>query len=192
MKTILSSFLILFVFIISSCEGPQGEPGPQGAAGASGVAGVQGPKGDPGVTNIISTGWIKASKDVYSSYYKAENGVFYTGFGITNNSVIDKISQKTLDEGIVLAYNRLVGGSDIYLVPFDYYDGSIHVTYSFNIEPKSANFFVYFSKAIPDPKTYFEDEEYRIIVIPAASGGRLKSVDWKNYKEVLKAFNIPE
>lgn len=192
MKTILTPILILFVFIISSCEGPQGEPGPTGAAGTPGATGTQGPKGDPGTTNIISTGWIKASKDVYSSYYKSENGVFYTGFGITGNSVIDKISQKTLDEGIVLAYNRLVDGSDIYLVPFDYYDGSNHVTYSFNIEPKSANFFIYFSKAIADPKTYFVDEEYRIIVIPPASGGRLKGVDWKNYKEVVKALNIPE
>ena len=190
MKTILSSFLILFVFIISSCEGPQGEPGPAGVAGAVGAQGLTGAKGDAGATNVFSTGWIKITKELFASSYTAEDGNYWTGVGMTGTA-IDKITQKTLDEGIVLAYNRVVGDEIVYLVPFDYFNGDNHVTYSLYLRPKRASISVYFSKPI-DPKTYFEDEEFRIIVIPAASGGRLKSVDWKNYKEVLKAFNIPE
>ena len=111
--------------------------------------------------------------------------------GISGLDELDQITQKVLDDGIVLAYNRYVGGKDIYLVPFDYYDGDIHVTYSLNIKPQSANFYVYFSKAIT-PKNYFYDEEYRIIVIPPASGARLASINWKDYNEVKKALGLKD
>ena len=190
MKKNIYVFVTLSIVFLNSCKGPAGETGPIGPAGATGAAGVAGAKGDPGSVNVITTGWIKVPKEIYANFYKAANSVFYTSVGISGNSVLDKISQKTLDEGIVLAYNRLPGSSDIYLVPFDYYDGTNHVTYSFNIEPKSANFYIYFSKAI-DPKTYFLDEEYRIIVIQGVNGGRLKNIDVKNYDAVVKALNIP-
>jgi hypothetical protein len=187
MKTIISSFLVLFVFIFNSCEGPSGDPGP---AGPQGVAGPAGAKGDVGAVNIFSTGWIKITKELYASAYVEEDGNYFTGVGMTGTA-IDKITQKTLDEGIVLAYNRVVGDEIVYLVPFDYFDGDNHITYSLFLRPQRASISVYFTKPI-NPKTWFVDEEFRIIVIPAASGARLKSIDWKNYDEVIKAFDIPE
>lgn len=185
--TYLFSTLMVVTFL-NSCKGPAGEVGPAGPAGAAGAAG---PKGDVGTVNISTTGWIKVTKETYAKGYRQEDNVFYTGVGFSGNPVVDKITQKTLDEGIVLAYNRLVGGSDVYLIPFDYYDGSNHITYSLNLEPKSVNFYVYFSKAI-DPKTYFVDEEVRIVVIPPASGARLASINWKDYNEVKKAFDLKD
>lgn len=190
MKKIIYVFATLTVFVfLNSCKGPAGETGPIGPTGAAGATGSTGVKGDPGSVNVISTGWLKITKELYAKGYAAQNSVFYTGVSVSGGTGLEKISQKTLDEGIILAYNRLPGSSDIYLVPFDYYDGTLHLTYSFNIQPKTANFYVYFSKAI-DPKTYFVDEEYRVIIIQGANGGRLKNIDLKNYDAVIKALNI--
>lgn len=92
----------------------------------------------------------------------------------------------------MLAYNRVFGSpAEVWLVPFDYYHDSNHITYSLRLQPKKAIIDINFSKAI-DPQTYFVDEEFRIVVIPPASGARLRSINFKDYNEVKRAFNLKD
>jgi hypothetical protein len=191
MKKIIYLFSILAIGFLNSCEGPQGEPGPAGPAGSTGSPGATGAKGDAGTVNIQTTAWIKVTKELFASSYSSEDGLFSTNIGI-NGTAIDNITQKTLNEGIVLAYNRVFGSpAEVWLVPFDYYHDGNHITYSLRLQPKKAIIDINFSKAI-DPQTYFVDEEFRIVVIPPASGARLRSINFKDYNEVKRAFNLKD
>ncbi len=184
----LFATLSVSIFLLNSCEGPEGQAGPQGASGIAGVAGSNGVKGDPGVT-FYATGWITATKKLLvDSYNKTD---FYSGITLQAALITTYLTQKTLDGGIVMVYNREASSKAIvYAVPFDtYFKIDNHVTYSFNAEPGKVNCYISFSKNL-DPSTYFVDEEYRVVIIPPASGARFANLNWKDYNEVKKVLNL--
>ena len=111
MKKIINLFLVLSFFIfLNSCEGLAGAIGPQGAAGIAGAAGAKGVKGDPGVT-FYTTGWISATKKLMvDNYNKTE---FYSGIQFAGGIMATYLTQKILDGGIVMVYNRLANSKAV-------------------------------------------------------------------------------
>jgi len=192
MKTILSSFLILFVFIISSCEGPQGEPGPAGTQGAAGTQGPAGPAGPAGKINFIATEWIKSDNNILIKNY--DPATLTTGGSLTDGG-IEKISQADLNKGIVLVYDTYEEDkSVINALPYDYVFDDNHVWFSYGASKSDksyVNLYTTFAKNVDPQKFYSEitggNMWYRVIIIPAVAGGRLKGLDLRDYKAV-KAY----
>jgi hypothetical protein len=102
------------------------------------------------------------------------------------------LTQRTLDGGMVLVYNRLPSNKTfVNAVPFDTYYGDNHVTYSYAAEVGKISCYVSFSKAV-DANAYFSDEEFRAVIIPPNTGARLQNVNWKDYNEVKRVLNLED
>lgn len=199
MKTILTPILILFVFIISSCEGPQGEPGPQGAAGSPGSQGPAGATGPAGKISFISTGWIKSDSKFWIDGYDEATT---TSIMALENGGIGNLTQADLNGGIVLVYDTYYEDkSAINALPYDFvFGGDNHVWFSYgaSIEggKKYIDLYATFAKKI-DPKKFFtetmgETLYYRVIIIPASAGGRLKGLDLKDYNAVKSYLGLKD
>ncbi len=197
MKTILTSFLILFSFIFSSCEGPQGEPGPQGTPGAAGAQGPTGPAGPAGKVTFFATEWIKADNKFWIESYDAAT---LTSRMALFGGAIDKITQADLNGGIVLVYDTYFEDkATINALPYDYIFGDNHVWFSYGASKSDKNYidlYATFAKNV-DPKNFFTeitgpDIWYRVVIIPALAGGRIKGVDLKDYNAVKTYFGLKD
>ncbi len=191
MKTIPALFIILFVFVFSSCEGPQGEAGPQGATGAQGPIGQTGP---PGKITFYATEWINTDKNKF--WIQGYDPEILTSSMALLNGSIDNVTQADLNGGIILVYDSWYEDKSIInALPYDFVFDDNHVWFSYGASRQnnksSIDLYATFAKNI-DPKKFFteitgEDLWYRVIIIPALSGGRLKGVDLKDYNAV-KAY----
>ncbi|RYU92817.1 collagen-like triple helix repeat-containing protein [Emticicia agri] len=191
-KNIYSLFtLLLTVLLFNACKGPAGDPGPAGPQGAKGDIGA---KGDPGTVSIISTGWITVSEELFKASYVPEDLI--TNIKFTGPD-IDKISQKVLDDGIILVYNRLPTSKNVinaipYTLDLNFYEPGLQLSYFFEARPKEVNCYIQFSKAVNDISDYVGTEEFRVVIIPGPSGLRLKNIDLRDYNAVKKAFNLED
>ncbi|GAB3505095.1 collagen-like triple helix repeat-containing protein [Emticicia fontis] len=183
--------LLLTVLIFNSCKGPAGDIGPAGPQGAKGDTGA---KGDPGAINVLSTGWVTVSEQLYKSNYDAESLI--TGIKLSGG-VLDKLSQKVLDDGIILVYNRQQSNKGVivsipYTLDFSFVEPGLQLSYFYEAMPKEVNCYIQFSKALKDISDFVSNDEFRVIIIPGASGLRLKNIDLRNYEAVKKAFNLQD
>lgn len=183
---VFASALVLSVFVWS-CGGV----GPMGPQGPVGPQGPQGQKGDPGSVAFYTTNWVPVAKSTFVTNYNKTD--FYSSIGLTGGNIQTYLTQKTLDGGMIMVYNRLpTNKAFVNAVPFDtYYKTDTHVTYSFATEPGKISCYVSFSKNI-DPSAYFVDEEFRAVIIPPATGARLGNVNWKDYNEVKRVLNLED
>lgn len=193
MKTIPALFIILFVFVFSSCTGPKGEPGPQGATGATGVQGPAGQTGPPGKITFYATEWIKSDNKFWIEAY--DPAILTTGMSLMDGH-ISNMTQADLNGGIILVYDTYYEDrSFINALPYDFVFEGNHVWFSYGASRQNNKSFIdlyaTFAKNI-DPKKFFpeimgENLWYRVIIIPALAGGKLKGVDLKDYNAV-KAY----
>jgi len=197
MKTILTSFLILFSFIFSSCEGPQGLPGPQGASGTPGPQGPAGPAGQTGKVTFFATEWIKADNKFWIESYDATT---LTSRMALFGGAIDKITQADLNGGIVLVYDTYYEDkSAINALAYDFVFGDNHVWFTYGAsksDKNSIDLYATFAKNV-DPKNFFTEITggnvfYRVIIIPALAGGRMKGVDLKDYNAVKTYLGLKD
>lgn len=201
MKTILTSAIILFVFIFSACEGPQGEPGPQGATGTAGATGAQGPAGQtgsPGKVTFYATEWIKADNKFWIEGY--DPATLSSGTALMN-SAISYLTQADLNGGIILAYDTYYEDkSVINALPYDYVFDDNHVWFSYGASrmnnENSVDIFATFTKNI-DPKKFFTETTggeiwYRVIIIPAMAGARMKNVNLRDYNAVKAHLGLKD
>ena len=153
----VTKILCLFVMILAmACT----KEGPQGPAGANGNANVQ------------YSDWIT------SSTWTGSSGSYV--FDVTDT----KITQPILDQGVVLAFAKLVAdGANIRPLPttissvswtFIVTLGAIHFTSSLSTTPASTN-------------------QFRYIIIPTTTHLRLKKpLNQMTYDEVCELYNIPK
>lgn len=193
MKTILSSFLILFVFIISSCEGPQGEPGPQGTPGATGSQGPAGQTGPAGKVTFYASEWIKVDNNHWIESY--DPTILASSIALFGGN-IDKLTQTDLNGGIVLVYDTYFEDkATINALAYDYVFDDNHVWFSYaatKFEETAVKIYATFAKNI-EPKNFFTgDTWYRVIIIPALAGGRMKGVDLRDYNAVKTYLGIKD
>ncbi|MBA4853886.1 collagen-like protein [Emticicia sp. BO119] len=189
-KTIYYPFILSIIVLLTiACEGPAGEQGPIGPQGDKGDTGA---KGVAGSAKLYATNWIAVTKQDHVNHY-VKNGL-YTGTDFTGTE-IDKISQKVIDDGVILAYVRKSADkSKIMALPYfvDYgaTGENLQQTYYFAPSSKKIACYIEYSKSVADISKYLQDEEYRFIIIPGPSGFRLKNIDLTNYEAVKDYFNL--
>jgi hypothetical protein len=168
-KKMLMAFLSC-TFLLASC-GKDGAVGPQGPQGATGNANVTST-----TINIAATDWTFQGP--------AGNGWYDTRL------TVPAITQAVVDKGLVLVYWNIWANEYLslptmpsppnwsdarQLTPFHYLGGvrieAVTPDHTRAVRPDAAKF--------------------KVIVIPAGLH-KMPKVDWNNYAEVAKAFNLPD
>jgi hypothetical protein len=170
MKKLLFAFLSM-TFLFASCakDGKDGAVGPQGPAGNANVSST--------TINVAATDWVTQGSGPTHRWYSAYLSV-------------PSITQAVLDRGLVMVYWNLWTTEYVPLphlisppnwsdarqwTPFHYLGGvrieSVHPDHTRSVRPDAAKF--------------------KVVVIPAGLR-KMPKVDWNNYAEVAKTFNLPD
>lgn len=194
MKHILYVSLLTFTALFIACQGPEGPPGPAGTPGAQGPKGdpgPQGPKGDPGT----STG----SNSVIQINYPTK----------THNGIDDllllfpaSITSEIVERSLFYVYvkqisrdNQGVAYSYWFPIPGETLPGN---EYSYFLSPgeRGAAPGLFLRRTISFRAGNEVFEAVRVLVVPSGStltGGRRAAVlDYRNYEEVRRFYNLPE
>ena len=185
MKTNLLTFFIFTACLgISACEAPAGDVGPQGVAGVAGAKGAKGDTGSKGTFNAIVSDWFPVN--------------FWLGSGVSYGAVFGepKITQQVLDKGLILGFYRPAGEDESGVVlplPDETANYSLGIAgFLLGGQGSISVNLIFRTLAVKNPNLEDWNIKVRWIVVPSASSGRLKNVDWKNYNEVKKALNIQD
>jgi hypothetical protein len=193
MKKLLPFLMFLGLFLSQACEGPEGPAGPPGPAGTAGAAGATGPAGPAGTSTTasvfqFSATFTAANEYTYAIGFAQNNitvgefdGVFvYTYYGTYQNFPL----------WAPLPNTNYVGGK-----PLIYNFVYSHLLVAILVEAEASVL-----TAAGDP--YLKDQAFRVVIVPGkklrTDGTRIKfnpkdyPVDFNNYEEVVKYFNIPE
>jgi hypothetical protein len=181
--------IILFVFasFLLACEAPVGDVGPQGAAGAAGAKGDKGDTGQKGVSNAVVSPWFSALNWIAAS----------SGISFVNDFSEPKLTQQIIDKGLILGFYRPLGedASGVILpLPDETANYSVSIAGLIWFGQGTISVFLNFrNREVANPSLEdWRKIQVRWIIVPPASTGRLKNVDWKNYNEVKKALNIQD
>jgi hypothetical protein len=198
-KLFLSMAALLVAGILfTGCEGKEGPPGPTGAQGQKGDTGATGPQGTEGATgatgtaNVIYSDW-KAVPVTPTHKYSSEK---------VYRIAESKITKEIFDKGLVMAYARSGGSTWAYYLPqtlttsYHGFNGSIN--FFFNVVEGSFYYCelwlsptaVNSSWLAQDKPTYFSHVRY--VILPGGVKARVKGLDYSNYEEVKKYYNIPD
>lgn len=188
----MSIFSLLLSLIIISC-GKDGDPGPQGDEGPQGEQGDQGEKGDKGDdgedgedgnANVIASAWIDAN------WNRLDES--------TSKSMIidiDGISNSDLrNNSAVLVYLSQYGTSSVYLM--DSPGRWTNTLYSFTFGSNVSNYQGIYIRLVSTNSVALTELQYagvrgnrcRYIIIPEGSSSA--RIDYSNYDEVVKHFNL--
>jgi hypothetical protein len=208
MKKLLPIFMLLALFFSQACEGPEGPPGPagpQGPAGTAGAPGATGPQGPPG-TSVTGTVFEFEVDFAAPNYFvsggyptgvtvgEADVVLVYQLFAVVQSMPVWAPLPQTYDVKVKIAadsvvkplkYNFAHSQQALYL----FVDAENEVLASISASPTQADAFL-------------KGQAFRTVVIP---GKRLRTdgtkakfnpkdypVDFNNYEEVVKYFNIPD
>jgi hypothetical protein len=163
------------VFLLAACAGPQGEvgpAGPQGAAGPQGVAGQTGAQGPAGTANVIYSEWKTTT---------------FNGSSTSQTGIIDapKLTLEMRDKATVLVYVQIIFNGT-YLLPY-YRAGDNRILA--NIQTPGR---IVIEAVGTEGVAFARASTYRYIIIPGAVLGRKAAIDYSNYEEVKKAYNLPD
>lgn len=168
---------------ICSCEGPEGETGATGPAGAQGPQGVQGVQGVPGTANVIASPWTK----IADSAWVPNRDSTYWLVSLKDT----KVNRKVLDSCLVMAYYRNFGRESIvFPLPSVTTDLSLGFYMEYLNNQGTVNFDLTFFKPRKEPIDF--DLEFRWIIVPPATGGRLKTIDWRSYETVRSELGLSD
>jgi hypothetical protein len=182
--------IIIFIFIsfLLACEAPIGDVGPTGPAGAGGPKGDKGDTGAKGTFSAIVSDWKEIKP---ANWLKGASDLsFIAAFDEP------KLTADITNKGMVLGFYRYLSGesiNEIFSVPDETSNYSLGIYASFTSNVKSISYFLDFRNLAVKPATLANwNIKVRYILVPPASAGRLKNMDWKNYNEVKKALNITD
>ncbi len=179
----LTGFGLLSMLLIglNACKGPQGDVGPQGTTGASGAQGAVGPQGAQGTANLIVSSWTT----VAAADWKSDNNPLYFYYGVDDKN----ITQAILDKGVIMVYYRNPAQKTVVLSLPSVTD-KVSIGYFFRVDQGkgSINFDLSYFQPRNVPINF--DLEFRWIIIPANSGGRVRAIDWADYDDVKSELNL--
>ena len=191
MKRLLHFILILALALGQACKGdegdvgPQGEPGTPGAAGAPGPAGPAGPAGAAGTAKVFDFQGIDFTAD---DEYTV--GIEYAANTMTvgANDVV-----------LVYEFAGAATNNTTYWKPLPqtYYYNNNPVVYNFAYSNVAVLIFIEAAEAVLPtlPAGFVTDQVFRVVVLPGSlrNGREMKpNIDYKNYEEVAKYYNITE
>lgn len=167
-KLIFSCLMLSVAFFTQNCKTEVGPAGPAGATGATGPAGPAGPAGATGTANVIYSDWAT---------------VTFTGSGTswTGKITAPKVTQEIMDKGLVRTYFKF--GNDVYEGTYTNLTGGATTAIYQYLSLGNINLRATFNATYP----------WRYVIIPGGTAsGRLANIDYSNYAEVKKAYNIPD
>lgn len=189
MKKLLHFIFLLALVLGQACKGPEGDPGPQGEKGDTGAKGDTGPQGPPGTATVVELGYT----------FNAENGyTLKATFAELAEALETDITVGEADAVLVYWYlGQEEDNTSAWMpLPQTLFIEAGWLQYNFYFTPTIFNLFIN-SDADPAtlPADYTEQQGFRIVIVPGSiPGGKVAKpdVDYKNYDEVAKYFNIKE
>jgi hypothetical protein len=189
MKKLLFSLALLAMIGFNSCtkEGKQGEQGiagingTNGTDGTNGTNGVDGQQGIPGINGNANV--RSATFHVYTSSWTLAAPKYYKiiSYGY--------ITQDILDNGAVLVYMQDASGS-WYATPFIlYYTGYSTEIYQII---KVGQVVITVMDSDLTQTSNPGDMIFKIVVIAGSAKSLHKNIDYNNYNEVKKTFNLTD
>ncbi|PIQ20268.1 MAG: hypothetical protein COW65_15985 [Cytophagales bacterium CG18_big_fil_WC_8_21_14_2_50_42_9] len=191
--------LFFAIALVQACEGPEGDVGPQGETGPQGATGAQGPAGESGAAQVFEF-----------SYPFADS----TGYGVLGSwddfaTALEMETSPTVgDNDAVLVY--MYGGPDEENndtwspLPETFFVTDGLVKFTFNHSNTFLEIFMDANFDLTNITTYDGIYSFRVVIIPGlklrtADGQTITSkpdlttypVDFNNYEEVVKYFNLP-
>ncbi len=163
------------VIFMDACKAEKGEIGPIGPTGA------KGDKGDPGAAGATgATGATGTANVIYSPW----TSVSFTGSAAnyTGSLAAAKLTQEILDKGDIRVYWSESGR--VLSIPYSQVVGStpytVHARYFVGRIDFIANYAL-------------SAQMFRYVLIPGGvPTGRKAAVDYNNYEEVKKYYNLPD
>ncbi len=175
--------------------GPTGPVGPAGPAGTNGTAGATGATGATGTANVIYSAWVTPAAYVKTTVF----GTTYFSYDIAAS----KITQAILDQGTVIVYGKLNGYNPA-IWPTDQVSAlPIVITYmsgtTANIDTWAArdtigSVRISLTSSTNAYGSISNAHQFRYIIIPGATltAAINHHVNFNNYNEAKRAFNLPD
>lgn len=184
---IILTVVLMTVFAITACEGPEGPTGPQGASGPQGEQGPEGPQGEEGTANVIYSEWIPANWNIQD---EADRKAMY----IEESQVTGDF----LNTGTLLVYFR-TNTSAVSALPYANYTISITFTIA-DVESNGTEYKGIFIEAeqrdgtiTPPPLPgWISDIEIRYVLIPDGVPAKMPPGFFEDYQKVCEYYGIEE
>jgi hypothetical protein len=179
------AFFTIFCIVpcLITCKGPDGETGPAGPAGPAGPQGIQGVAGPAGNTGMVVSAWTLVPD---STWIAAQDRMYFT---VSRED--SKITQPILDKGLAIAYYRNSGRDN---VVFSLPSASEGLNLGYFMAVRDGKGSITFDMLFDKPHTQDIDFdlEFRWIILPSTTGGRLSNLDWSNYDLVKKELQLAD
>ncbi len=169
------------VCLLTACPSATGEVGPIGPKGEKGDKGDTGAQGPAGTANVIYGGWI--NMDVAGFWYNVGSNIREANFAAP-------IDQNILDKGTVYVYAKGTAAGNVYLLPYNP-SQNLAMQYFFKLNRVHIQQ-IFYSAGRPAAYSNQGFTEFRYVVIPGGVNGRKAAIDYSNYEEVKKAYNLPD
>lgn len=171
MKSLKSTMVALTGLLISAtaCVNSTGPRGPEGIPGKDGV-------------QIYSS-----VAPIYAADFEALDE-----FVSINEFEWDILDESTVDEGLVLGYVRFDGETSWNALPFavPFENDYVNLRYVFDIN----SFDLVLEGEVADNndanEDLFDGDDLRVIAIPPTAIVRAKGLDYKNYEDVARVYNL--
>lgn len=185
--------LLVLICLSLACEGPEGPSGATGSVGPQGPAGTQGPAGNQGPTG---TQGEMGAHNVFFSAWITNSWTRMPDNFVGDTIPAPQITQKILDEGVVVAYFRDNDTSTtIKIFPVQIYQGGT-LTWLFTLEMKSIKeklIMFHGPSRVPGTDAFnsMPFSQVRYMVIPGVSPvGRMNLPDFDDYEAVCAYFDV--
>ena len=156
-----------------------GTSGATGGTGATGATGAKGDKGDTGATGATGTANVQ-----YSDWIPFTITGTQTTSGSTNIP-LPKITQEVLDKYLIFTYLKFNTSNWVYSLPLSFpigggKDETVAIRYSL-------------ANATITSNATYSNTSFRYVLVPGGvPTGRKAAVDYNNYEEVKKYYNLPD
>ncbi len=189
-------FGLMIILLQTACVkegpiGPSGAAGTNGATGAQGVQGVAGSNGTPGkdgnanvqgqVFNVKASDWQKV-------FYTGSTIYYYYAVGFN----VPAVTQSVVDKGIVMCYRSGATTTSWAAIPYSYSfaSGSTVKVINYDAVHSLGKVFISLSATDDLPGVPTSEQNYKVVVITPQGREANPDLNWKNYAEVAKAFDL--
>ena len=195
MQKLISFFTISMLFasvLFQSCKGLPGTNGAQGNTGATGAQGPQGPQGASGTSGKDGNANVQGRIFTFqpSEWIKKPYGTAGK-YNYSVAAIVSEITQSVVDKGMIIAY-RSNGGGGYVALPSNYSFEANSKTYVLNTDIVHYVGGVTFWRSDSDGFTLAPSstEMYKVVVVTPQGRIANPDVNYKNYAEVAKAFDL--
>lgn len=180
---LLSLFVIGLAGCIKGDMGPQGEKGDNGANGATGATGAQGPAGN---ANVSSETFNVSSGD-WNSSYSINGSTYYYTLSVALNAPI--VTSDIVNSGVVEVF-MLSGSSGNWLeLPWIYRDFGPTEIYNFSYNTGTVNILDYISDGT---EPIAAGGKFKVVAIASSSVINTTKINWSNYNDIKRTFNLKD